>query len=32
MSAQIIELNGAPAFAVVPMDEWTALLERLETL
>ena len=32
MSAQIIQLNGAPAFAVVPMEEWSALLERLETL
>lgn len=32
MSAQIIEMNGQPAFAVVPMNEWTALLERLETL
>ena len=32
MSAQIIELNGAPAFAVVPVEEWKALLDRLETL
>jgi DNA-binding XRE family transcriptional regulator len=32
MSAQIIEMNGAPAFAVVPMAEWNALLDRLEEL
>lgn len=32
MSAQIIELKGQPVFAVVPIAEWTALLERLETL
>jgi DNA-binding XRE family transcriptional regulator len=32
MSVQIIELNGAPAFAVVPVAEWKALQERLETL
>ncbi len=32
MSAQIIELNGVPAFAVVPMEEWTAILARLEDL
>lgn len=32
MTAQIIEQNGQPAFAVVPMDEWTALLARLEDL
>ena len=32
MSAQIIEMNGAPAFAVVPVAEWSALLERLENL
>jgi DNA-binding XRE family transcriptional regulator len=32
MSAQIIELNGAPAFAVVPLPEWNALLARLENL
>ncbi len=30
MSAQIIELNGVPTFAVVPVAEWTALLARLE--
>ncbi|MDP2829135.1 MAG: helix-turn-helix transcriptional regulator [Sulfuricellaceae bacterium] len=30
MSAQIIELNGVPAFAVVPVAEWNALLTRLE--
>ncbi|OYY94021.1 MAG: XRE family transcriptional regulator [Hydrogenophilales bacterium 28-61-23] len=30
MSAQIIELNGVPAFAVVPVAEWHALLARLE--
>ncbi|MDP2811778.1 MAG: helix-turn-helix transcriptional regulator [Rhodocyclaceae bacterium] len=32
MNAQIIEMNGAPAFAVVPMVEWRALLTRLEDL
>jgi len=32
MSTQIIEQNGKPAFAVVPMTEWTALLARLEEL
>ena len=32
MSAQIIELNGQPAFAVVPMAEWLELLSRLEDL
>lgn len=32
MSAQIIEMGGRPAFAVVPFAEWTALLERLEEL
>lgn len=32
MNAQIIEMEGRPAFAVVPMAEWTALLERLENL
>ncbi len=32
MSAQIIELEGQPVFAVVPIAEWNALLERLETL
>ena len=32
MSAQIIELNGVPAFAVVPVAEWNALLARLEDL
>lgn len=32
MNAQIIEMDGRPAFAVVPMDEWTALLARLEDL
>lgn len=30
MSAQFIELNGVPAFAVVPVAEWNALLARLE--
>ncbi len=30
MSAKIIELNGVPAFAVVPLAEWNALLARLE--
>ena len=32
MNAQIIEMNGAPAFAVVPLAEWNALLARLENL
>jgi len=30
MSAQIIELNGVPTFAVAPVAEWNALLARLE--
>jgi hypothetical protein len=32
MSVQILELNGVPALAVLPIDEWETLLERLETL
>ena len=32
MSVQIIELDGKPAFAVVPVAQWKALLERLEDL
>ena len=32
MSVQIIELDGKPAFAVVPVAQWEALLERLEEL
>lgn len=32
MKPQIIELDGAPAFAVVPIAEWRALLERLQDL
>lgn len=32
MSTQFIELNGVPAFAVVPLVEWHALLARLEDL
>lgn len=32
MSAQFIEMNGKPAFAVLPIAEWKALMERLETL
>ena len=32
MSAQIIEHNGHPAFAVVPIAEWTELQARLESL
>ncbi len=32
MTAQIIELEGRPAFAVVPIAEWTAMLDRLENL
>lgn len=32
MSAQIIEFDGKPSFAVVPISEWTRLLERIETL
>ena len=29
---QMIEMDGRPAFAVVPVAQWTALLERLEDL
>ena len=32
MNTQIIELDGKPAFAVVPFSEWTALRSRLEIL
>jgi DNA-binding XRE family transcriptional regulator len=32
MSVQIIESDGKPAFAVVPMQEWKALLSQLENL
>ncbi len=32
MNAQIIEMNGNPAFAVVPVAEWESLLARLEEL
>jgi len=32
MTVQIIESNGKPAFAVVPMREWEALLSKLENL
>lgn len=32
MTAQFIEVDGVPAFAVVPAAEWKALLERLEEL
>jgi DNA-binding XRE family transcriptional regulator len=32
MSVQIIELNGAPALAVVPIEEWRAIQTRLEDL
>ncbi len=32
MSAQFIEVDGRPAFAVVPMAEWQALLARLDEL
>lgn len=32
MNAQIIELEGKPAFAVVPIAQWTAMLQRLEDL
>lgn len=32
MNAQIIELNGQPTFAVVPIAEWNNLLKRLEDL
>jgi DNA-binding XRE family transcriptional regulator len=32
MSAQIIELEGRPAFALVPVAEWTALLAEIEAL
>jgi len=30
MNTQIIEQNGKPAFAIVPFDEWKALLEKIE--
>ena len=32
MSAQIIEHNGQPAFAVIPYAEWQAILDRLEDI
>lgn len=32
MTTQIIHMDGKPAFAVVPIDEWNALLEQLEML
>lgn len=32
MSAKLVELEGGPAFAVVPLAEWRALLDRLESL
>ncbi|OGT89037.1 MAG: XRE family transcriptional regulator [Gammaproteobacteria bacterium RIFOXYA12_FULL_61_12] len=32
MSAQIIEQSGKPEYAVVPWDEWQAIMERLEEL
>ncbi|MDA8164748.1 MAG: helix-turn-helix transcriptional regulator [Desulfobacteraceae bacterium] len=32
MKVQIIEHNGAPEYAVVPIGEWQALLDRLEEL
>ncbi len=32
MSAQIIEKNGKPEFAVVPIDEYQLLLEKAEEL
>lgn len=32
MNAQIIELNGQPTFAVIPIAEWNDLLGRLEDL
>ena len=32
MNAQIIELDGKPTFAVVPIAEWNALMARLENL
>ncbi len=32
MSVQFIELNGAPALAVVPIQEWQAIQTRLEDL
>jgi hypothetical protein len=32
MTVQIIESNGKPVFAVVPMREWEALLSKLENL
>ncbi len=30
MNTQIIEQNGKPAFAVVPFDEWKAILAKIE--
>lgn len=30
MKIQTIDHNGKPAFVVVPVEEWTALIERLE--
>lgn len=32
MNAQIIEMDGKPAFVVVPVAQWSALLARLEDL
>ena len=32
MSAQIIQHNGQPAFAVIPYAEWEAILDRLEDI
>jgi DNA-binding XRE family transcriptional regulator len=32
MSAQIIQQNGQPAFAVIPFAEWEAILARLEDI
>ncbi len=32
MSVQFLELNGTPALAVLPIDEWRALQEHLEDL
>ena len=32
MNIQIIEHNGVPEYAVVPYDEWEAIIDRLEEI